>query len=207
MRSLILFYFVTAVIPSFSQYNCGLKIGVNYSTIQAKPRDYQWGPSYHLGLYQSYSINDRVFIVNEVLYNDKVKKSEKYNTHFAYIGTYLLTKFNIIRKLAIEGGAGFNRLLFMFEKHGHTYINQMYRRTNIDLLLGVQYQLTSRLNAALRYEHGLTNLISKDAIAGVNYQYIQNGDPLLNPPTWREEGYDERHRNIQLSIFYSLTNN
>jgi hypothetical protein len=209
-----LFFLVSILllaIPSFSQFQHGLKGGVNFSTVKnATDWDPGWGASFHFGWFGQVRASEKFSFVTELLVSDKGFGATGKRTHFLYLAIPVSVRYAIAEKISIEAGAGIGYLASTFASDN--YIDHYAKRVwnnPIDFQLsgGFHFTLNSALALGLRYEHGLSNVVGPDSEPP--FSGVPVDDPLLGPgnKTYRDFGMDDKNRNIQVSLYYTFVKN
>jgi hypothetical protein len=187
--------------PSVSQVSWGIKGGGNVCWIQANenPR-----LGYHGGVFSNVPVKNNFSMALELLLSDKGYSMGRAKEHFLYLTLPVAGRISV-KKFSFDAGFSPGLLLsnYLTPKIEDSSERDWYTLMNIDLIAGINYTLSPAVGLSVRYEYGMNNVISKSA----QYQYYSynNGtDPLLITGNFRDLGYDERHRNFQLSISYTF---
>jgi hypothetical protein len=149
---------------SFAQLNFGVKGGLNLSNLHRNESGNadEWKPGVHAGPWMSYDFTKRFTIINDLLYSEKGFSSGEFKAYFSYISFLTNIRYNLIRKFSVEVGGGPSRLVSSYVKNNgrHIWGNKM----DWELCTGIHYKLNSKIALALRYEHGLSNVVHEDAV-------------------------------------------
>jgi hypothetical protein len=191
---------------SFAQFNYGVKGGLNLSNLRFRNDIGEWKPAVHAGAWVSYDIIKRLTIANDLLYSEKgFSSSGGYKAHFSYISFLTNIRYNAIRKLSVEVGGGPGYLVSSYVKSdGNNPENRWDNKIDWEICAGVYYMLNSKIALTLRYEHGLSNVVSK--YAAPDYPPIKGVDYYVDylKATYRELAVKDTNRNFQLSINYAF---
>ena len=169
------------------EFEFGVKGGLNFATMtnvdHAKMK-----PSFHLGGFAEYTINEFVGIQGEALYSRQgffmkeggAKKWCRYN----YLNIPVLAKLYLIEGLSLDLGPQFGILLNAKERWkagGESGTNDIKDAKNFDVSfpIGLSYKITPRFDVSARYVLGLTEVESvgdekfKNSViqVGVGYRF------------------------------------
>ena len=102
----------------------------------------------------------------------RIEGGEKFNFH--QITLPVLAKYQLAKKLSLTGGGYLSANLFV----GRNYGSDEYKKIDLGVLLGLEYQLTKRFLVDIRYNYGLTNMISDNPTStsrsSSNYKRVLN---------------------------------
>jgi hypothetical protein len=181
---------------------------MNYTGEHGNMGYFGWRPAFHLGGSANYLLDEHFTLVADLLYSEKGFTSDDVNLHLGYISVPVLVRYSITKKIAGELGGGINYLAASYysQKDGsmESALDMWGNRWDWNLCAGWRYDFSNRMGLTLRYEYGLSNVISTTAT--IEYKYINPGDLLSGqqPTTLRELGFRVSNQNIQLSLNYSL---
>jgi len=193
---------------SYSQINIGVKAGLNYSnnvevtdlprpdSIKLNKYQYRIGPS--IGLYSTFSLNDRIVFTPELIYSlkgykfDATSYSGKGTLNLHYLNIPLLIGFQF-NKLTMSIGPEFGYLIAAISKFDSQTKNNSFYNKKIDfgLLADINLKVTKKIAISARYIHGFTSV----------------GQVIIYRPLdyWPEEFTSKfQNRSYQISILYSL---
>jgi hypothetical protein len=194
MKNLLLVLFLIVCVPGYSQIPLGFKAGVNVSEIVMKDvpddfdEDYSSVASFHIGVFSKLALSDKFDFIPELQY---IRKGYHYKSsysegdiHLDYIELPLLISYKPISLLAIEAGPSVG-----IKIKESTYID-LFESTDIGVIGGLRFNLTSKWSVLGRYYYGITS---------VNDIYFNPGP---NPgPVEKASTYN---RNFQFSVAYYL---
>jgi hypothetical protein len=211
MKSSILsFAFCVFTLTSFGQIDFGIRGGFQPTNARTNTNEEcKWRSSYFASIYGNFPFSKRISATAELLYADKGQKrsySDFYNPNIFYHRTYLnipiLIQYHFNPKLSFQAGGEVGFLLASYAKQLDRKIDtRKYYGNALDfgLAAGTSYQIDSRCSVALRYVHGLSNVLGKDANIHFN-----NGGSFDIYVDARKAGQKYYNRSIQVSLSYSL---
>lgn len=192
-----------------AQVNFSLKGGLNLSTL-ADEGDSEFSafkttkPGIHIGVSADWFSESNLGIAAELVYSNKGALYDGHTRHTDYLTLPVLLLCKT-KSLRFEAGASPGLLIVTYGDPSLSGDSRdFYSKMNVDVVGGLSFGISPALRLGIRYEHGLTNIISKKATLA--YRYIDANDPLITSVSLRDLGYSERHRNLQLSVIYNLSN-
>ncbi len=193
-------------ISSFGQFNFGIKGGPSYVNVRVidtkgrfgKQPDYKWRPSYHLGIFNKYKFPNRSAVLIEVIFSDKGFKGAASTIHIGYLNVSVSFRYPIFKKISIEAGGDYGNLVFANANyHGKTSDVKDYfgNESDLGILGGFIYDFNDRLSLNIRYMHGLSNVLNKDATV-----HFSQGDSQ----TFYDMGLKYTNQSLYLSVAYII---
>jgi hypothetical protein len=195
MKKMLLPILLMICVSGCSQIPLGFKAGVNVSKIVMEDvpkgsveEDYSSVASFHVGIFSKLRLSNKFDFIPELQY---IRKGYHYKSTYSegdirldYIELPLLISYTPISLLAIEAGPSAG-----IKVKESTYI-KLYESTDVGVVGGLRFNLTSKWSALARYYYGITS---------VNDIYFNSG-PNQGPV----EKVSTYNRNLQFSIAYYL---
>jgi hypothetical protein len=204
-RSLLSFSFMLISMATVAQFHWGLKAGSNVSTLKSKKSHYDMAVGMHIGLIGEIYFNKKFALTSELMISDKGIGNDR--VYFRYVMIPVTARYHMNEKIAVEAGFGVGYLAAVYDKFNGNDRNDknFYWGNDMDFQLasGVYYKLSEKFGVTLRYEFGLSNVIRTHMI--VNYIQAPEDPTWADNGTLRARGYDDRNRNLQLSVNYRLS--
>ena len=172
-NKLLAFLFLSLLLTGCGCHNYGFKGGINLSSIQGKDvdnSDSRIGGFF--GGFGEFCINDSYAIQPELLYSLQGAKELKLD----YLNVPIMVKAKLAEEFIIEAGPQIGYLV-----SGETAADAL-NDLDYGLNLGLEYQIHNNVNIGVRYNHGLSNIYTKDFLAD----------------------FDAKNRNFQLSVSYKF---
>ncbi len=156
---------VSGVSAQSSAFEWGVKGGLNISGITHN--DLNMKPSFYVGAFAEFNINDFLGIQPEVLYS---RQGDKYSSdgatlynRFNYLNIPVLAKIYLLDALSLDLGPQFGFLLNAQQKvkdDDHKVKSDIDGAKNFDVswAMGVSYRFLGNFDASVRYNLGLTKL-------------------------------------------------
>jgi len=189
-RFLFILVFITSSFSAFSQVKFGIKAGGNLTgaTFGNVPDNVSvenptMRLSYHAGGFSVIPVSERLSLLLEVLYSNKgfTVDQEGYEyakIHLHYINLPVLLNYEIIENLYLGIGpelgyliSGKSKFDDRTEEVGYIY----NKKFDVGIDAGIEYKFDTFFNIGLRYNYGLTNIITDKL-----YITDQDGNPIPN---------------------------
>jgi hypothetical protein len=183
---------------SVAQFNWGVRTGFQYSTLHFNKADdwNSWKSSYLVpGVFGHYDFNERTALSFDVLFSKKgFRQNSAY--HLSYLNTPLMFHYKPTRQFSVFGGVEFGVKLYSAliidgeDKLGDDIFDN---RFDWGIGGGFAVELFPGYSIMLRYTHGLSNVLGKDAVVWSNGSYFSP----------REQGYKFNNQAFQI-LFSSV---
>ncbi len=182
MKSFCIPFLMLSLLSGLSclaQLQVGIKAGPSLSNIHYKQLEPFGGNYmvlfYHGGLFAHLPLGKRFALRTELQYSKEGWKSSRITSpgksrqSLHYINLPLLAGFSPVKDLSLLLGP---QVGWMARANGRaddntTNITGRFKRFSLSLVIGAAYQINSRLGVELRYNHGLTRIISLPPWDGV----------------------------------------
>ena len=203
MRTVNLIFVFSLLIcrVSYSQVAFGVKAGANLATVSdPELPDNSFDPiikaAYHFGFFTNSQMNGKLSLTTDLLYSNKGLNNNEANFRFHYVNVPVLLNYAILDNLNISLGPEFGVLLSAnFKLNDDKFDVSPYynNRFDVGLDIGLAYSFNNMLNAGVRYNYGLSNVLGDsqftDTVTGTSYDS------------------SVKNRVIQLYIGYVVTRN
>jgi hypothetical protein len=181
-KFILLFSFVFFAVAGYSQFVVfGAKAGLNIATVTGNAViDSKFLPSFHVGGFANFLLNENFMVQPEILYSGKGAKSANQGTfRYGYINVPVLLQYKTASGFFLEAGPQIGFLLSAKVKYsnGSSDIKENTKSTDYSFVGGAGYKSAMGIGAGLRYDFGFFNI----ANAGI-----------------------VRNKTIMLSIFYTF---
>jgi hypothetical protein len=205
MRKTVLILFTLLISHAvLAQVSFGVKAGPNFSWMKMETDSLggsdKGKPGFHAGGFVVIRLSDKFSLASELVYSNQGLQNKDYKLHFDYLTLPFLGRFSP-GKLSFDAGVIPGFLAARYSSPSDGNFPEIYSQFNLDVAAGLNIAVSKNVGLSLRYNHGLTNIISKDA-GNTSYRYAHNGDPLIIGKNLRDEGWEQRNRTIQLSVMY-----
>ena len=194
MKNLLLAFFLIVCVSGYSQNPLVFKEGVNINEIVMKnvSKDFMYQTSsitsFHIGVFSKLRLSDKFDFIPELQY---IRKGYDYKPSYGkgeirldYIELPLLISYKPISLLAIEAGPSIGIKI----KENTSF--DLYKSTDVGVVGGLRFNLTSKWSVIGRYYYGITSV----------YDIYFNPGPNQGPV----ENISTYNRNLQFSIAYYL---
>lgn len=207
---LLLFFFTPVSLFAQSNFNIGVRAGLNYanSEVIQSPEvllnnEYLFG--FHFGVLTKAKLSDKVYVAPEFLFNKKgfstQNGEESYNIN--YLNIPIMFELHPISKLALQIGPEIGYTLYASSNiNGERDYNMLdvwdyalgVNRFDFALGGGVNYLLNDKIAIGVRYFHGLSSLFEIDNI------------PLTDEQgnITSEVDFKQQNRTYQFSLSYFI---
>jgi hypothetical protein len=200
-KTFLSFCFTLLTVAAFAQFHWGFKGGLNLSTVKSSHMTPNLAAGFHVGWIGELYFTKSFAMTSELALSDKGFNDK---LHLTYLMIPVTARYHVTKKIALEGGAGIGYLIDVFTIEEGKFDSQrgIFWGNNIDFQLatGLYYSLSEKFGLTFRYEYGLSNVIRKN---GSPYNFIGD-DPLINQSSLRDMGFNDKNRNLQLSITYGV---
>ena len=195
MKYLLIVVFSVVCYFSYSQIPLGFKAGVNVNEIAMTnvskdfmDQAYSSITSFHIGVFSKLTLSDKFDFIPELQY---IRKGYDYKPSYGkgeirldYIELPLLISYKPISLLAIEAGPSIGIKI----KENTSF--DLYKSTDVGVVGGLRFNLTSKWSVIGRYYYGITSVYDIYFNPGPNQGAVEN--------------ISTYNRNLQLSIAYYL---
>lgn len=155
----------------------GVKVGANYANLRSNisAKDYESIPGLHAGLFAAIGVS-KVEIQPELLYSLQGSDSKDSGsgtvteTRSHYVNLPIMVKIFLVKKLSLQLGPQFGLLLSSKSTTDNlkTDIKDQYKSSSFDAVFGVGYDLMDKIDFALRYTVGMSDLRDESSASGVS---------------------------------------
>uniref|UniRef100_UPI00404B4390 porin family protein n=1 Tax=Fulvivirga sp. TaxID=1931237 RepID=UPI00404B4390 len=187
-----------------AQYNYGLKGGLNYTNNvvnqQSTINDSKYKAGIHVGIFASADVTEKVDMQIELLYSGKGYQfvetafSESGNLNLNYITFPLLVGYKATEEIRLSIGPELGYLISANSKFGPDRIDvsdKWDNKLDIGLAAGLDYTLSEKICAGVRYTHGFSSVVANAYVSD------NNGNST-------GERAKFQNRSLQLSLSYHL---
>jgi Outer membrane protein beta-barrel domain len=176
--------------------NFGIKGGLNYSWLNLSDAEDETGLiGFHAGIMTRINITSSFALQGEALYSEKGTRVEYENAFFEgeaklrinYIDVPLMVVLKLNENINIQAGPYLSFLIdaravndasdndFDFEEEVD---NDFFNDTDYGLTAGIGFEL-NRLHSGIRYYHGLQEIEEEKEINGVNYEFTDAQNSMI----------------------------
>ena len=184
-HSVILLMLTLGVTSVFAQNKSvfGIKGGANLVNVAlddnlmlSMGRDNKYQPAFHVGLYELFSFNQKLYADVELLYSSKGYRdqqpsfttaggSDDFRVNLHYISVPVLVGYRISESFSALLGPEVSYLAAARQRsNGQSGdISSIWdQRLDVGVAIGMNYVISQKLDVGLRYIHGLTNTVSDE---------------------------------------------
>lgn len=169
---LSILFFIGVTLNLIAQTNYGIKGGINYTNInfiseQEDIKNNKYKIDFHVGVFFKKNISERWNFKPELIYSRKgytLENTSKDKVNLNYINLPIFFEYKVIKKLNIEFGPELGYLISAELKRDKATkdISEIWdNKFDAGLGLGINYDITKKINLNLRYVHGLIS-VQKD---------------------------------------------
>lgn len=184
-RTFLLFVFMLTFLSVYSQFNLGIKIGINQdvqkfsqeinASTESQQDDSVLGNiyTYHFGLSGDYNLNSKFGIATELLYSVKgahynISEFTKGHDHkLSYLTMPVLVKYEVLMNLDVQGGI---EMGYLFKTQDNISSSNgvlddiaNFNRFDFSGILGLKLYLPANVNLSIRYIHGLSSVMDLES--------------------------------------------
>jgi hypothetical protein len=165
---------IISSLPVAAQLFYGVKGGLNIADIAITnfvnpdvESGYTLKTGIHAGMFCSVEIHERFILSTELLYSNKGVKAIITKIHLHYINIPFLVQYLVSDKFMVEMGPELGYLISATSRYGN--VGDIWNnKLDVGLDAGVQYSITKRLKAIMRYNIGFSSVIDPMVYSGSN---------------------------------------
>lgn len=167
--------------PILAQYNYGIKGGLNLTNNvvnqQSTINDSKYKPGIHFGFFASADVTEKIDLQAELLYSGKGYRfvetafSESGNLNLNYITFPILVGYKATDLLRLNIGPELGYLISANSKFGPDRIDvsdKWDNKLDIGLAAGLDYTLSEKIFAGVRYTHGFSSVVANAYVSDNN---------------------------------------
>ncbi len=190
MKSLLFIFLFssTGYLCGYSQVSFGVKSGINIATTEglyAYPKN---RIGWYAGGFAAIPLYKKFFLQPELLYSSKGDRTlyqagadSKSVTRLNFINIPILFGYKIDKKTSVVFGPEFGYLESAQLKYSSEFMNVSKNyppKFEVGLDVGINYSITKKIGAEVRYNYGFNTLYSVDAV-GNRYGDIKGGNRVF----------------------------
>jgi len=205
MKRVIVIFFMLPAGVAFAQMSFGIKAGMNINNIHTNlPEGFGYSGTgdgidpnlgFHIGVFTKVDLSKKFAFIPELQYIKKgfTMSDSDIRINLNYMELPLMFSYSPIKWIGVELGPGIAyRLAAKAHVSGHSADRSDVYDKKVDMSLnaGVRIYASQKLSMGVRYSYGL----------------ISTDDTFFTEDGIHGETYSEYHRNVLLSVYYSLFN-
>ena len=199
-KSILTYIIATISLCSYGQISFGLKAGLNINSLGASSSvvadNYKSNLGFHFGVYGQVKLNDRLFFIPELQFNQRgASTNSSTNTNgrinLNYIDFPILFSYQPIKKISIDLGPNLSYKLSAVATSGsssNNVDNLFDKNFDIGVSTGVRFNVTDKISIIGRYYYAISS------VTEITYADINNNKTQVTLA----------NRTLQFGISYKL---
>jgi hypothetical protein len=152
---------------AFSQFQLGIKGGLNMAELDIDQLSTATKTGYHFGAFTTFKFG-KIALQPEIIFSQQGTNFEfdgaDLESNFSYVNIPVILKIYIVGGLNLQAGPQFGYLTSAestynpFDPTGDTNVRDYYDNADISLALGIGWDLPFNVNLDFRYNKGMTDI-------------------------------------------------